>query len=894
MTDGVRKGLDAKGSLSVKTRNRVWSGRRALVVLIAGLFLIYAAALAQSRSAADRSTLSTNAVSPVRFVAAHGERAVWMGYAQQGLEMWAYPVQVLSHYSIAIQPEGAARAIPGALLLRRIEVAPDMTTRVYVGSNFVVREQLFVPLDQPGAIVTYTVEGHQPVDIVVRFTPVLDLMWPAAVGGQSVEWRGATSDRMAGYFLSEPLRRFSAAIVSPDIVGHDPTENSALPTLDGLAFTVRPSKTPAGSAQARLFVGLDSGEATAAGTVAGELAREAATLKRQAAAHYTALMSNALRIETPDERVNQALSWAEIALDQAWVCNRDLGCGLVAGYGPSRNGRRPQYDWFFAGDGLIATDGLVAAGEYDRAREELEFILKYQDAKSGMIWHELSQSAGYLDWTGKYPYMFVHVDVTFQFLSTVARYVASSGDREFPQRHWAALLAAYRYCESQIDPSTKLPRIPAGKEGSNEQDRMSDDLGLSSAWLSTAESFAELADAAGQTQFATKARQAAAAARPSIAQRYWDPQRGFCISGHTDAGQPIFEERSSPGELVAQRVFTADENAILLDKLASSNFQSDWGTRGVSAAASTYDPDSYARGSVFALGSASMASTFWQTHRPATAEAIWRTLVPLNWLDALGHMHEVLAGDFYHQQAESVPEQTWSSAGFLDSTVYGLFGLSVQSGANRIVFAPHLPADWRHVFIANVRIGSGTLTLDMTRSGTQTALEVTNDGAPVTVAFDPEIPLGATHIAATCNGRAIATKPQRHTQDEHASIDISVPRGTARCDLRYHGGVEVMPDTPDPQVGDRSTSLKVIDISLEDHVLTAVVDAYAGKQASGFELRTTTKPEAIEGARIEAAPDDLFRVIVDNRSPSASGYARRTIRIRIPDIAPKHDVSARH
>jgi hypothetical protein len=286
-----------------------------------------------------------------------------------------------------------------------------------------------------------------------------------------------------------------------------------------------------------------------------------------------------------------------------------------------------------------------------------------------------------------------------------------------------------------------------------------------------------------------------------------------------------------------------------------------------------------------------MASTFWQAHRPATAQAIWRTLVPLNWLDALGHMHEVLAGDFYHQQTESVPEQTWSSAGFLDSTVHGLLGLSVQGGANRIVFAPHLPADWRHLSIANVRTGSGTLTLDVTRTATLTTLEVINDGAPVTVAFDPEIPLGATHIAASCNGRAIAAEPEHNAQDEHASINISVPHGSARCELRYQGGVEVMPDTPDAQVGDRSTGLKVIDISLEDHVLTAVVDAYAGKQPSGFELRTTATPEAIDGARIEAAPDDFYRVSADSGSPSASGYVRRTIRIRIADIAPKHDVS---
>ncbi len=71
-----------------------------------------------------------------------------------------------------------------------------------------------------------------------------------------------------------------------------------------------------------------------------------------------------------------------------------------------------------------------------------------------MIWHEMSQSAGLIDWRGKYPYMFVHVDVTFQFLDFVARYVQASGDRDFVRANWDALLAAYRYCSGLIDAAT--------------------------------------------------------------------------------------------------------------------------------------------------------------------------------------------------------------------------------------------------------------------------------------------------------------------------------------------------------------------------------------------------------------------------------------------------------
>jgi glycogen debranching enzyme len=152
-------------------------------------------------------------------------------------------------------------------------------------------------------------------------------------------------------------------------------------------------------------------------------------LETEARSHYEQLLASTLRIETPDQAVNQQLAWAQIALDQAWVCNEVLGCGLVAGYGPSRNARRPQYAWFFAGDALIAVEALVSSGDYERAQQALAFIAKYQDARTGMIWHEISQSADPADWATRYPYMFVHVDITFQYLTAVERYVSAAGTR---------------------------------------------------------------------------------------------------------------------------------------------------------------------------------------------------------------------------------------------------------------------------------------------------------------------------------------------------------------------------------------------------------------------------------------------------------------------------------
>ena len=81
-------------------------------------------------------------------------------------------------------------------------------------------------------------------------------------------------------------------------------------------------------------------------------------------------------------------------------------------------------------------------------RGNLVFIAKYQDAATGMIWHELSQSADPADWATRYPNRFVHVDITFQYLTVVERYVSASGDTAFLQQHWPGIEAAYRYCRS--------------------------------------------------------------------------------------------------------------------------------------------------------------------------------------------------------------------------------------------------------------------------------------------------------------------------------------------------------------------------------------------------------------------------------------------------------------
>src|ERR1700743_2946151 len=93
---------------------------------------------------ATRLEWTTDAVAE-RFVAVHGRRALVMGYPQLGLEVWAYPLQLVSDYQISFIPRPGASALDGLNLLRRIEYRPEEVIRTYVGPDFVVRETIFVP-----------------------------------------------------------------------------------------------------------------------------------------------------------------------------------------------------------------------------------------------------------------------------------------------------------------------------------------------------------------------------------------------------------------------------------------------------------------------------------------------------------------------------------------------------------------------------------------------------------------------------------------------------------------------------------------------------------------------------------------------------------------------------
>jgi hypothetical protein len=266
------------------------------------------------------------------FLSVHGRRAWAGGYANTGLEVWAGALQIADNIHAEFLRSGDVTSISGEQIVSAISVAPSHFSRTYVGPDFSVEEQVWVPLDQPAVLIRYTVRSVHSVQVIVRFHPSLNLMWPAAVGGQETRWDNAHS----GYLLTEPSKAFAAALLVPGATAHDEPLNTAHPLEQSDELTVALDEKSPQVLFARLKTGQKEASELDLRSAQGLLTSE--QWKQDSSKHYEDVLASAVQIDTPDEDLNRALAWAEIALDQDWICTDELGCAYAAGFGPVPSG----------------------------------------------------------------------------------------------------------------------------------------------------------------------------------------------------------------------------------------------------------------------------------------------------------------------------------------------------------------------------------------------------------------------------------------------------------------------------------------------------------------------------------------------------------------------------
>jgi len=288
---------------------------------------------------------------PGIYLAAVGRRAIAMGTEDGRLELWSWPIKWMHDLQLSFRIPKYTEPISGRTVAHSVIERPEGVTVEYAYEQFTVREHIFVPLDLPAVIVLLEVDAIRPLDIIATFAPDIHFAWPASLGGQYLVWE---QDARA-FLFSEGKRSINAYFGSPavtqasDVPAHmlaaappqlvlgvgSGTDRYTAPRLGeppGHNVNLRTAYIPivlAGGAMPR-----DSALAMYRALIApGAAERE---WKRRVA-HADSLRRTTFSLHSPDSLLDRAVEYAKVNLDESFVCNPDLGCGLVAGYGLSGN-----------------------------------------------------------------------------------------------------------------------------------------------------------------------------------------------------------------------------------------------------------------------------------------------------------------------------------------------------------------------------------------------------------------------------------------------------------------------------------------------------------------------------------------------------------------------------
>jgi glycogen debranching enzyme len=842
------------------------------------------------------------------FVSAVGPRAALLGKEDGRFEAWVYPLKIVRDLRVRFHIDG--RVVEGASVARNVITRPESSTIVYSEGAFQVRETLFVPIHEPGATIIFEVHTERPLAIEVAFQADFELEWPAVLGAASLDWN---PDRRAFLLRAHQGqdqnqdqskdRNYAAWIGSPtasDAQSRAKSANQADSSSGESSFFL--GTTPRGTDKKLVVIAASLDGPPDAAAIYDRLVRDTDKLAREAETYYADYLRHTLNIKVPDEEIQQAYDWARINMLQARVDNPVVGSGLIAGYGPSGTQRpgfvesqRPGFDWFFGRDALWTTLALDSEGDFSEARTALELLAKYQRA-DGKIPHEISQSAGLVDWFGEYPYGYAAADATPLFLIAASDYVEHSGDVSFARERWDSIERAYQFLNSTVDGDgfAENAGVGHGWVESGPLVPVRTEIYQAALGIEALRAMGSLARTVGKTEIGktetgktenlTEFEQAFERERGRLNERFWSPEKkifAFAIGPNNDR---VDEATVLPAVPMWFGLLDPPKAEETIARLAAPDMQADWGMRILSSSSAEYSSDGYHYGSVWPLftGWASVAE--YRYHRELAGYLNLRAnaLLALGGSDGSGgHVTEVLAGDYNEPLETSTPQQIWSAAMIASPLVRGLFGLEANAVTGEIVFAPHVPADWQAFTIGDLQVGTTSLELRYQKDANEIQLEVTRTGSgKCTLNFSPAVSLRTNVKSITLNGRAIPYHLETSDADQHVSVRFEVPEGKSALRMRIDDDFEIGVESQLPPPGSASAGVRVVSESWTPDLDRLSLDL-AGLPGNSYEFDLSNAGQIVstEGAEIDRADPRKQKLLV--RFPAGQeGYAERQITLQ--------------
>lgn len=804
-------------------------------------------------------------VRPRQYVGVVGRKAAWLGYETGEAELWVHPFKIANDFRLDFRIPEYVEPLRGSDLARTVEIRPELTTITYTHATFTVRQHILAPLNEPGILVLLDVETIRPLEVIVSFRTVFQYAWPGAFGGQYTFWN---ADEKA-FVMSESLRERSGVVGSP-WAGHASSHPAHALADAPNVFTIPIDTTRA----AREFVPI----AITAGTAPRDsvlamyhsLIEGAERLYRERRAHVDELLASTTSMDTPDDELDLALEWSKVNLDEQLVCNPDLGCGLVAGWGPSKTSTRPGFGWFFGGDAAINTFAMDATAQWDLVAQGLRFLAQYQ-RDDGKITHEISQSAGRIPWFTEFPYAYYHADTTPYWIVAVWRYWRASGDDGLVRDLWPTIERAYAWCltvetdgDGIIENTTGgIGAIEVGAIGA----QLHQDIYLAAVWIEALEAMRELAAFAGDDALSQGAEALHRTASETLNRDYWREREGHHAFGILRSGGTNDNLTVWPATAAAFRLLDRERAVLTLRKLAADSISADWGARMLSTGSALYDPVHYNMGAVWPFVTGFVSWGQYNYRRPWAGYPLIDALKQMTFDWARGRHPELLSGRFYRPLDEAVPHQFFATSMLVSPLMMGLLGWEPDAPRHRARLAPQLPPQWGRVTVQRLRVGETSIDAEFEQGIGRFVATLSASGPPVTVELAIPFPAGASELRSETPADSIA--------DGQYIVTLS-PGGTpSRVELRWAGGLSVVPPTMQLEPGQPSRGIRVLDFQYAGDTWVITVEGVRGRS---YDLELYGRPVSqVTGAEIVGREGAVTTIGV--AFPDGMGRETREIRV---------------
>lgn len=777
------------------------------------------------------------------FLPVVGTRAALFGDETGRFEAWVYPLKIFRSFHLIFHVAG--RALPAESLTRTLIVHPESATLLYAGDSFRVKETLFVPVHEPGAVIQLEIETAQPLEVETRFIGDFALEWPAAIGGTYEEWDAPRHTVVFG----EETKKFAALVGSPTAadahLAYETNYSSSDETSFRLGATQKQRETKV-LVIAASIAGLEDARKTYE-----HLAASYEQLERDSSEYYRNYLAQTVGLDLPDKTLQQAYDWARISMIQGLVANPYLGTGLVAGYRTSGTGQRPGFAWFFGRDSFWTSFALNAEGDFSTTRAALGFISKYQ-RDDGKVPHEIAQGASFVPWFKDYPYPYASADATPLFIIAMNDYVAQSGDVALAREKWDNIWRAYQFLRSTYDSQgfAQNARFGHGWVEGGPLLPVKTEFYQSALGVEALRSLSNLAGLLGKDDL--KKELAAEFARESKAldSAFWSPEMKSYAFALDLNNHRVNESTVLSTVPMWFGLADPDHAEETIARLADTDHETDWGMRIISSHSSHYDGSGYHFGAVWPLFTGWASVGEYRYHRELPAYSNLRANALLGLDGSLGHFTEVLSGDYYQGFSTSSPHQIWSAAMVVSPLLKGLFGLQTDSQNHEITLAPHVPADWTSFGIQNVRLDNLRIAFQYRKTVDSITLEAARTGAgDCWLEFSPAFSLRTQIISVEVNGISLPFKIEANAQDQHVSMRFPTHDGANRVVVRIKNDFGLALANQLPPLGSKSRSLRVIS-SMWNRDHSRLTLELSGRPGMNYELGVWNPAQigSVEGA----------------------------------------------